>query len=56
MYFIRTRGAETTTHTKHIFHGTLYLSPVPALSKAVLVDLVYNVSVVNIVKGAQMVF
>ena len=43
MYFIRTRSTETTTYTVtiHNYHGTHYLiiiSPIPALSRAVLVD------------------
>ena len=41
MNYTRTRSTETTTHTIHIYHGTHYFSPVPALSRAALVEPVY---------------
>ena len=31
MYFIRTRGTETTTHTIHNYHGTYYYQPCPGI-------------------------
>ena len=42
MFFICTRSTETTTHTMYIIiMGHIIISPVPALSRAALVDPVY---------------